>query len=129
MPYFIICPVYALLVIALLLVATVLFFFKKFRFLSSYILCGTIGTFPGFVIGNVVFWLIVAGVATLLQKPMQQVTSDLAKGVAAGGFILLFIGGLALANISGFVAGFFGGIWLRWKFSKRKSKMTGQEKA
>ena len=121
MPYFIICPIYALLVVGFMLLSLVLLFIKRLRHWSSYVALGTLGTIPGFVIGNVLFWLVLFGVASLIQKPMQQISSSVLDGVAAVGVVLFFVGGLALANIGGCAAGFLGGVWLRSKFRRKNA--------
>jgi hypothetical protein len=116
MPYFIICPIYAVMFLGLLLLAGVLAFTKQFRRWSSYLVAGALGTLPGFIIGNVLFWLIAWGFFTVLQKPLQQVSSDVVNGAAAMGLVIVFVGGLGLANVAGCAAGFLGGIWIRSKF-------------
>src|SRR6266702_3144066 len=119
MPYFIICPIYALLFFGLLFASGVLLFIKPLRRWSSYLAVGTLGTFPGFILGNVIFWLIAWGLLTILQKPVQQLTSDIANGVAAVATVIFFVGGLAVANIGGCVAGFLGGVWIRSRFRRK----------
>ena len=116
MPYFIICPIYALLFVGLMLASLALLFIKRWRHWSSYVACGALGTFPGFVLGNASFWLVVWGLLTLVQKPVQQITSDIANGVAAVATVIFFVGGLAIANIGGCAAGFLGGVWMRSRF-------------
>lgn len=119
MPYFIICPIYALLFIGLMLVSVVLLFIKRLRHWSSYVALGAVGTIPGFIIGNVLFWLLLFGVASVVQKPMQQISSSVLDGVAAVGLVLFFVGGLAVANIGGCAAGFLGAVWIRYRFRRK----------
>jgi len=121
MPYFFILPIYALLFGGLLMVSIALCFTKRFKHWSSYIAIGALGTFPGFIIGNILFWLVTWGLLTLFHKPMQQMTSDIAHGVETVAVVIFFIGGLSLANIGGCIAGFLGGVWIRSKFSKKRS--------
>ena len=121
MPYFIICPIYALLFVGLMLLSVVLLFIKPLRQWSSYLALGTLGTFPGFILGNVLFWLVAWGLLTILQKPAQQITSDIAKGAAAVTTVICFVGGLAVANLVGCAAGFLGGVWIRSKFRRRNA--------
>ena len=83
MPYFIICPIYALLFVGLLLVSAVLFFIKSTRSWSSYIACGAAGTIPGFILGNILFWLVAWGLVNLMLKPIHQILSDIMNGAAA----------------------------------------------
>ncbi len=104
-----------------MIISLALLFIKPLRHWSSYIACGALGTFPGFFLGNVIFWLVAWGLLTLLQKPVQQFTSDIAKGVVAVSVLITFFGGLAIANIGGCTAGFIGGIWIRSKFRRKKT--------
>jgi len=121
MPYFIICPIYALLFVGLMLASAVLLFIKPLRRWSSYLAAAALGTFPGFILGNVIFWLVAWGSLTILQKPRQQFTSDIATDVTALATLIFFVGGLAVANIGGVTAGFFGGVWIRSKFMRKKA--------
>jgi hypothetical protein len=118
MPYFIICPIYAVLFVGLLFVSCVLLFIKPLRRWSSYLAVGAVGTLPGFILGNVIFWLVTWGLLTIAHKPLQQLSSDIANGVAAVVVVVFFVGGLAIANIGGCVVGFFGGVWLRAKLRR-----------
>jgi len=111
MLYFIIFPIYALLFMGFLLLSVIVLFIKPLRQWSSYLVFGALGTLPGFVIGNILFWLIVWGLLSLLHESAQEITSDIAKAVA----IICFVGGLAVTNIVGCTAGFLGGIRLRSK--------------
>ncbi len=119
MPYFIICPIYALLFAGLMVLSVVLLFIKRLCRWSSYVAVGALGTFPGFILGNVIFWVITWGLLTILHKPMQQITSDIANGVAAIAVVIFFVGGLAVANIGGCAAGFLGGVWIRSRFRRK----------
>jgi len=119
MPYFIICPIYALLFAGLMVLSVVLLFIKRLRRWSSYVAVGALGTFPGFILGNVIFWVITWGLLTILHKPMQQITSDIANGVAAIAVVIFFVGGLDVANIGGCAAGFLGGVWIRSRFRRK----------
>ena len=121
MPYFIICPIYALIFVGLLLASAVLLFIKPLRRWSSYLAVGALGTFPGFILGNVIFWLVAWGLLTILQKPVLQLTSDITNGVAAVATVFFFVGGLAVANIGGCAAGFLGGVWIRSKFKRKNA--------
>lgn len=121
MLYFFICLIYALLFAGLMLVSLVLCFIKRLRQWSSYVACGALGTFPGFVLGNIVFWLVALGVLTLVQKSARQMTSDIANDVAHLAAATFFVGGLAVANIGGCAAGFFGGAWIRSKYSRKNA--------
>jgi hypothetical protein len=126
MPYFIICPIYAVLFVGLILISLALLFIKELRHWSSYVACGAVGTIPGFILGNILFWVIALGVLQIFQKPMQQITSDIAVGAATITVIIFFIGGLAIANIAGCAVGFVGGLWIRHKFRR---KNTGQHES
>ena len=119
--YFFICPIYALLFAGLMPVSLVLCFIKHLRQWSSYVACGALGTFPGFVLGNIVFWLVALGVLTLVQKSVQHITSDIADDVAPFAIVLFLVGGLAVTNIGGCAAGFFGGVWIRSKYGRKNA--------
>jgi hypothetical protein len=121
MPYFIICPIYALVFVGLLLASAVLLFIKPLCRWSSYLAVGALGTFPGFILGNVIFWLVAWGLLTILQKPVLQLASDITNGAAAVTTVIFFVGGLAVANIGGCAAGFFGGVWIRSKFKRKNA--------
>lgn len=116
MPYFFILLVYALLFVSLIFLSVVLLFIKRLRHWSSYVALGAVGTFPGFVVGNFLFWLLLFELGPILQKPMQQVSSSVIKDVVGIGMVLVSLGGLAVANIGGCVAGFLGGAWIRSRF-------------
>lgn len=118
MPYFIICPIYAAIFVGLLLLAGVLAFTKQFRRWSSYLVAGALGTLPGFIVGNVMFWLAAIGVMAVLRKPLDLVESELGSGTATVGLILFLGGGLVFANIAFCALGFMGGFWLRSKFRR-----------
>ncbi len=121
MPYFFIFPAYLLLFIGLLAVSLVFWFIRELRRWSSYIFWGALGTLPGFILGNVLFWLVAWGLLTLGQKSAPEISSDIAKGVATATVIIAFVGGLVIANVGGCVVGFCGGLWLRALFRKRKA--------
>jgi hypothetical protein len=115
-PYFFILPIYVLILLGLLLASGTLLLIKPLRHWSSFVAVGALGTLPGFVLGNLIFWLITWAVFSLLQRPFQQVASDVVKGVAGVAGILFLMVGLALANIVGVIAGFLGGVWVRFRF-------------
>lgn len=121
MPYFFICPIYALLFAGLMPVSLVLCFIKHLRHWSSYIVCGALGTFPGVVLGNVVFWVHALGFLILVKKPVQYITSDIADNVAPFAIVLFLVGGFAVTNIGGCAAGFFGGVWIRSKYGRKNA--------
>lgn len=105
-----------------MLISLALLFIKPVRHWSSYIACGALGTFPGFALRKVIFWLIAWGLLTLLQKPLQQFNADIANGVTAIAVLITFVGGLAIANIGGCAVGFIGGVWIHSKFRRKKTR-------
>ena len=117
MPYFFICPIYLLLVLCLGTISIAAFFTPRFRHLSLPIAIGTIGTFPGLIIANVLFWVCFIGIAFILKQPFAQVEGALQTGKAIG-LAILFVIGLAAANLGGCVLGFISGLWLRQKIKK-----------
>jgi hypothetical protein len=122
MPYFVICPIYAVLVVMGLLLGLGLLFFARTRRFSGFILSGTVGTFPGFVVGNLLFWAIFVGIAMLLKIPIEHFKdSQVVGGVAGILLIIVLVGGLAVANILGCGSGFLVGCWLFAKIKRRLS--------
>jgi hypothetical protein len=95
MPYFVICPIYAVLVAAGLLPGLGLLCFARTRRYSGFVLCGTVGTFPGFVLGNLLFWAVFFGIAVLLKIPVEHFqSSHLVIGTAGIFLIIVLIVGL-----------------------------------
>jgi len=125
MPYFFIFPVYVGLVGLGILAGIILLFFQRTRPLSGYVFSGTAGTFPGFIIGNLLFWVLFIGVLRLFKGPIDRLPdSDFIRTLGGGILILIIIGGLALANILGCGFGFFSGCWIYRKIKKRKSNKS-----
>ena len=125
MPYFFICPIYVLLVLGLLGLAVGVRFTSKYRGYTSHIVFGAIGTFPGFFLGNAMFWALFLGLVWLLKKVPMELSGDVIKTAAAFGLAGLFVGGLALANAVGFVGGFLSGFWLRKYMNKKVGAVSG----
>jgi hypothetical protein len=119
MPYFFICPIYVLLVLGLLALAVGVRFTDKYRNYSGHIIFGVIGTFPGFVLGNVIFWALFVGSVLLLKKAPIDFSGDVTKTAAALGLAGLFLGGLALANVVGCLGGFLVGFLFRSRTKKK----------
>ncbi len=121
MPYFFILSVYIGLLSLGIIVGIILLFFQRTRSLSGYIFSGTAGTLPGFIIGNLLFWLLFIGALQLFKEPIHRLPdSDFVRTVGGGFLILLMMGGLALANILGCGLGFLSGCWIYGKIKKRK---------
>ena len=120
-PYFFILPVYAMAIAVLAVIALALVCFKRHRRKGLMMLAGTFGTFPGFVVGNLLFWLVLVGIATVLKTPLEKLSSDLVNGVVGVGLAIFVVVGLALANIVGCLAGFFGTIWIIAKLFPKKT--------
>ena len=120
MPYFFILPIYAILLAAGLLFGLGFLCFARTRSISGFILSGTFGTLPGFVIGNILFWAVFVGFAMLLKIPVEHFKdSDVAGGIAGLILLSVMVGGLALANVLGCVSGFFAGCWIYAKVRER----------
>ena len=125
MPYFVICPIYAVLVVGGLILGLGLLCFARLRRYAGFILCGTAGTFPGFLIGNLLFWVAFIGLALLLKIPVDRFgDSDFIKVIGGWFLIVVMIGGLAIANILGCGLGFLFGCWLFAKNKKRSAKKS-----
>lgn len=125
MPYFFILPIYAILVAAGLLLGLGFLCFERTRAFSGFILSGTFGTFPGFVIGNILFWAVFVGIAMLLKIPVEHFKdSDVVGGIAGLILLIVMVGGLVLANILGCISGFFAGCWTYAKVRERWSRPT-----
>jgi ABC-type antimicrobial peptide transport system permease subunit len=125
MPYFFIFPVYVGLVSLGILAGLVLLFFQRTRSLSGYVFSGTAGTLPGFIIGNLLFWVLFIGVLRLLKGPIDRLPdTDFVRSLGGRILILMMIGGLALANILGCGIGFFSGCWIYRKIKKRKASTS-----
>ena len=127
MPYFVICPIYAVLVASGLLLGLGLLCFARTRRYSGFVLCGTALTFPGFVLGNLLFWGVFVRIAVLLKIPVEHFqNSHLVVGTAGIFLIIVLIVGLAVANVRGCSSGFLVGCWLFAKIRKRLSKKSAQ---
>jgi hypothetical protein len=108
MPYFFILPAYVALFIALIVIAIITRFVARFRLASGYIVAGAIGTLIGFVIINIVVWIVGLFPVWLNQKVslpdwLQQVSKFFVAGtLLIGPFI-----GSAIGILLGFAAGFY----------------------
>jgi hypothetical protein len=130
MPYFIIFPIYVVLVVLGLLLGLGLLFIPRLRQYSGIVISGTIGTFPGFAIGNLLFWVIFIGIARILNIPIEHFKDSQAiVGSASIVLLIALIGGLAGANILGCGAGFIAGSWLFVKIRKKFSNKPLQPTA
>jgi hypothetical protein len=127
MPYFVICPIYAALVAFGLLLGLGLLCSARTRRYAGFILSGTIGTFPGFIIANLLCWVVFFGVAVVLKIPMEHFKdSEIALGMAGIFLIIVLVGGLIVANILGCGSGFLAGCWLFAKIRRRLSNKSVQ---
>lgn len=122
MPYFVILPVYVMAVAVLAVIALALVCFERHRRKGLMMLAGTFGTFPGFVVGNLLFWLVIVGIAAIVKTPFDKLSSDLVNGVVGVGLAIFVVVGLAVANIIGCLAGFFGMIWIIAKLFPKKTR-------
>lgn len=118
MPYFIILPVYALLLVFLAIAAIVARCVESWRPACGYIVGGTVGTLPGFIVANIV--ITVAGLLPVLMAEhftLPQWAQQTGALVAA---VLLFIGPFA-ASALGVVLGFAAGVFFVFR---RRNKHT-----
>jgi len=116
MPYFIILPAYVVLLAALVVAATAARLVPSLRSTSGYIVGGTVGTLPGFIVSNVIVTL--AGLLPVFAA--QKVT--LPEWVhQAGAFLavaILFIGPF-VASAAGVVLGFIAGVYFVFRRRRR----------
>ena len=118
MPYFIILPVYALLLAFLAAASVVARCVESWRPASGYIVGGTVGTLPGFIVANVVVTL--AGLLPVLVAqhftPPQWLQQAGAVVVAA----ILLIGPF-VASAIGVVLGFAAGVFFVFRRRRRRA--------
>lgn len=125
MPYFFILPIYLGLFFLFLMIGVVLLFIPRLRKFSGYILSGTVGTFPGFVLLNILFWIVLVGIAALIKVSVGDLLDHEVVGASLGlGLILFIVVGLSLANIIGCSGGFLAGMWIYRFIQKRRAGKT-----
>ena len=108
MPYFIILPVYALLILGLTIAVVVSRFVPRLRPASGYVIGGTVGTLPGFLLANVVITL--AGLLPVWvgqNMAMPPWLQDASKFFVA---VVLLIGPF-VASAIGVLIGFAAGLY------------------
>ena len=104
------------------------FLTRPLRPFSSYLAVGALGTIPGFIAANALFWVAVLAIAVILRVPFER-SSDIFKGIEAIGFAVFFGIGISIVNIFGCALGFGVGIWIRHKLKARKSNKPVQPNA
>ncbi|MGF1678624.1 MAG: hypothetical protein ACFCUX_05450 [Candidatus Methylacidiphilales bacterium] len=113
MPYFLIVPIYLLLVAAWIGLGFICWLVPRTRSLSGWIWSGTAGSLPGWLVANFLFWLILVLVFLLLKAPLESLNPSDGLSAAFGGMALIaVVVGLALTNVLGCVLGFIGGCFL-----------------
>ena len=119
MPYFIICPIYAILFTGGIFLGLGFWVRPSTRPYSGIVLSGTLGTIPGFIVGNILFWAISIAILWLIYFPLKFLETALPENifkiielvVGIPGLIAL-AAGLLFANIIGCLAGFLAGCYL-----------------
>ena len=116
MPYFFILPAYILLLIILIAGAIACRFFPRLRSTTNYLLAGAVGTLVGFVVLNLITFLMgmmPVWLAQTITFPdwLQQPSKIFVAGV-------LLIGPFIASGV-GILVGFAGGFYLARKKSRR----------
>lgn len=116
MPYFIILPAYVLLICGLSIAAVATRFVPQARPASGYIVGGTLGTIPGFILANVI--VISAGLlpAWASQKVTLPQWLESAMAIFAGAVLLL---GPFAASAVGVFVGFALGEFIVFRRRRR----------
>ena len=91
--------------------------------MSPDVAVGAVGTLPGFLVANLLFWVLLFAFAFLLKKPMDQIWQSEGRDPATHVFAVAIVVGLACANFVGCASGFFVSVWLRRKL--RVARPTG----
>lgn len=116
MPYFFILPVYAVLLVFLLIAAVVARCVEGWRPASGYIIGGTVGTLPGFIVANVIVTLV--GILPVLVAQHLTLPEWLQK---AGAVIVaaILLAGPFIASAIGVILGFVAGIFFVFRRRRR----------
>ena len=118
MPYFIILPAYVALLLFLIVAAVVTRCVASWRAASGYIVGGTVGTLPGFIIANVIVTL--AGILPVLLTQKISPPPWLQQVVAIiVGFILIL--GPFVASAIGVALGFAAGAFFVFRRRRRRA--------
>lgn len=120
MPYFVIFPIYVALFAGGLLLGTALICFARTRRYAGFVISGTLGTLPTFIISNVLFWSAFVGIAILLKIPAEHFKDSHLVNAGAGILLIItLVGGLIVANLIGCISGFLAGCWFFAMLNKR----------
>ncbi|MEI8064634.1 MAG: hypothetical protein WCH84_11295 [Verrucomicrobiota bacterium] len=117
MPYFFILPAYVLLVLGLTVAVIIFLLVREWRPAKSYIVAGTIGTFLGIVLANIL--VTVLGVLPFLFARVPSLPEPLRKGAGILGLGILMIGPF-IASVVGVLLGF--GVGLYYAYRRRHAK-------
>lgn len=120
MPYFFILPVYFALFAGLLVISTLVRLWPAFRGISSYLFYGALGTFPGLLAGNFLFWSGLLGFVMLFRHVPIEHAGEAVRNTVAVGFLAAAGIGLAIANCAGCASGFVAGLWWRARRDRRR---------
>jgi hypothetical protein len=112
MPYFIILPLYALLLLTLIGLGGVFLFVQKLRYYAPFVFAAALGSFLGLILANVI--LIVCAIF-LLKLPVPKSVQTV-QGVFTG--ITLFIGPF-IASTVGVLLGMFAGAGMMWRLKRK----------
>jgi len=116
MPYFIILPVYVLLLVALIVAAIVTRFVPQSQPASAYIVGGTVGTLPAFLVANILVTL--AALLPVWAAQKLELPQGLHDATKIFGAAVLLIGPF-VASALGVFFGFAVGVY--FIFRRRKS--------
>jgi hypothetical protein len=120
MPYFFILPVYFALFAGLLVISAMVRLWPAFRWVSSYLFYGALGTFPGILAGNFLFWSGLLGFVMLFRHVPIAQAGEVVRNTVAVGFLAAAGIGLAIANFAGCASGFLAGLWWRARRDQRR---------
>ena len=119
MPYFFILPVYGTLLVMLALAAWLTRLSPQLRWASGYLIGGTIGTLPGFVLTNGIVTL--AGILPALVAERCALPECLRQACGILAAVTLMLGPFA-ASTAGIALGFLAGCGIvrrRRRFARR----------
>ena len=116
MPYFIILPVYVLLLVALIVAAIVTRFVPQLQPASAYIVGGTVGTLPAFVVANILVTL--AGLLPVWAAQKMELPQRLHDATKFFVAAVLLVGPFVASAIGVFL-GFALGVY--FVFRRRRS--------
>ena len=116
MPYFFVIPAYVVFVALMLGLAVALHFSSELQPASGYIVGGTIGSVPAFILANIVVTL--AGLLPNWLTRGNSLPNWLDSTLKVIGVLVLFVGPF-LASIASIVLGFAAGVYVVFKRRRR----------